>query len=627
MKKFIYFLIFITIIGNSANLDTLLKEFSQKSDLSEKTKIENGGHLFIYTRNDLNSMQAKTLKDVLKSIPDFTYEESRFLYPDIYNSQAISFQSHTMRLYLDNQELVSGNFGSGLPLYGNMSLGFIDHIEVYLGSPSFKFSTEASLLVVKLYTKTTKKDLGGKFKTIVANDRYNQSWVNYIDYIDYIDNARYQIFLDFTNDNQDKVDFKSQKLSKDKENLHFFSKYEKENLKVNIQVSKQKNDAFINLSKDATPLDSSITNDIYDFNIEKTILNDNVTLSLNHSIIDTILDFKDDNAIVSTENSLYKNTTENVSTLKAIYENRIGNHNIFAGIDYRRKDINYKTIKYGTTNINQSFDLQNIYSLYFQDEYWLNSNSILTLGYKFTKAENNGGIKDEYGNTLRVGHIFTNNDYTFKTYYSDTDMLSEPYLITSTYGNSNINKMSVKLLSHETIYEKGNSKTSLKLGISKLVDAVAYANSFGVVVNTPSTMDFNYAVLSNEYHILNFKNFFSMFYSYRDKIPTLGRYDYKGAQLRTTYIYGLSTLFSEIVYRQNDETKSDFYDLSLGWKYKIKKDLILSLKGENILNKSYSSKYDVLTSPGAITTQPLYSQHTAQRFLIGVEYLFWKKLY
>ncbi len=619
MKKFIYLLLFFGLFLSANNLDYLLKEFSQKSDLSQITKIENGGHLFIYTRNDLNSMQAKTLKDVLKSIPDFTYEESRFLYPDIYNSQAISFQSHTMRLYLDNQELVSGTYGSGLPLYGNMSLGFIDHIEVYLGSPSFKFSTEASLLVVKLYTKTPKKDLGGKFKTLLGDDRYNQSWINYIDYMD---KTRYQIFLDFTNDNQDKTNFKSQKLSKDKENLHFFSKFEKKDLKLNVQVLKQKNDAFINLSKDATPLDSSIENSIYDFNIEKMVLNDKVTLSFNHSIIDTILDFKDDNAIVSTENSLYKNTRENVSTLKAIYENKIKNHNIFAGFDYRRKDIDYKTIKYGNTNITQDFNLQNIYSLYFQDEYWLNNNSILTFGYKFTKSENNGGIDNEYGDTLRVGHIFTNDNFTFKTYYSDTDMLSEPYLITSTYGNSNIDKMSVKLLSHETIYEKGNSKTSLKLGVSKLIDAVAYADSFGVVVNTPTKMDFNYAVLSNEYHVLNFKNFFSMFYSYRDKIPTLGKFDYKGAQLRTTYINGLSTLFSEIVYRQNDETEKDFYDLSLGWKYKIKKDFIFSLKGENILNKSYSSKFDVLTSPGATTTNTLYSQHTAQRFLIGVEYLF-----
>lgn len=623
MKKILFLFIFISLTLNASSLDTLLKEFSQKSDLSQKTKIENGGHLFIYTRNDLNNMQAKTLKDVLKSIPDFTYEESRFLYPDIYNSQALSFQSHTMRLYLDNQELISGNFGSGLPLYGNMSLGFIDHIEIYLGSPSFKFSTEASLLVVKLYTKTTKRDLGGRAKVVIADDKYHQSWINYIDYTN---DARYQVFIDFTNDNQDKVDFKSQKLSKDKDNIHFFSKYEKDNLKINLQVSKQKSDAFINLSKDATPLNSNIKNDIYNFNIEKTFLNDKITLSLDHSIIDTILNFNDDNTIVTYSsvnyNSLYKDTRENVTTLKAIYENKISNHTIFSGFDYRRKDIDFKSIKYGNTSINQSFDLQNIYSLYFQDEYWLGDNSILTFGYKFTKEQNNGGIKDENGKTLRVGHIYTNKDFTFKTYYSDTDMLTEPYLITSTYGNPNIKKMSVKLLSHETIYEKGNSKTSLKLGISKLIDSLYYNPFTTKIDNMSNTLGFNYAVLSNEYQVLDFKNFFSMFYSYRDKIPVLGKYDYKGAQLRTTYINGLSTLFSEIIYRQNDESKKDFYDLSLGWKYKVKKDFIFSLKGENILNKAYASKFDVLVNPGGISTQPLYSTHTAQRFLIGIEYLF-----
>ena len=621
MRFLLFFLLLFSLPFHASTIESLLEEYSQKSDLSQKTYIENGGHLFVYTRNDLNNMQIKTLKDVLKSIPAFTYEESRFLYPDIYNSQAISFQSHTMRLYLDNQELVSGNYGSGLPLYGNMSLGFIDHIEVYLGSPSFKFSTEASLLVVKLYTKTSKRDLGTHFKTTIGDDGYNQSWINSINYLD---DTRYQLFLDFTNNKQDKISHKAQKLSKDKENLHFFSKFEKNDLKLNFQVSKQKNDAFINLSKDATPLDSNIQNNIYDINIEKTILNNKVTLSLSHSIIDTILDLKDDNNIIGTDNSLYKNTRENVSTLKAIYENRIRNNTIFSGFDYRRKSINFKDYFYGTTAQKQNFDLQDIYSIYFQDEYWLKNNSILTFGYKFTKSQNNGNVADEYGNTFRVGHILINDNFTFKTYYSDTDMLSEPYLITSTYGNPNINKMSVKLISHETIYETENSKTSIKLGKSKLIDAVGYSDTFKVVGNLPVTMDFNYAVFSNEYHILNFKNFFSAFYSYRDNIPVLGRYDYRGAELKTTYIIKNSTLFSELIYRQNDETNSDYYDLSLGWKYKVKKDFILSLKGENILNKSYSSKFEIWNDPTnfANGTTPLYSSHTAQRFLIGVEYLF-----
>ena len=391
---------------------------------------------------------------------------------------------------------------------------------------------------------------------------------------------------------------------------------EKDSLKANIQALNQTNDAYINLSKDGTPLDSSITSDVYDFNIEKTILNDKITLSLNHSIIDTTLDFKDDNPIYLGANTYYKKTRENVTTLKAIYENKIENHNIFSGVDIRRKDIDFK-------NTNQEYDLQTVSSIYFQDEYWLNDKSILTFGLKYYKSANNGQIADAYGNTLRLGHIYNNDNFTFKTYYSDTDMMNEPYLVTSTYGNPSLKKMSVRLISHETAYKTTNSKTSLKLGKSDLIDSLFYNPFTQQVENLSEELIFNYAVFSHEYHILNFKNFFSAFYSYRDNIPILGRYDYRGAQVRTTYINGLSTLFSELIYRQNDETEKDFYDLSLGWKYKIKKDFIFSIKGENILNKSYSSKFDVLVNPLInTTTTPIYSQNTAQRYLIGVEFLF-----
>lgn len=623
MKPFILASLILCNLFAHESLDSMLKEYSQKADLSTKTKIENGGHLFIYTKNDLEYMQAKTLKDVLKSIPDFTYEESRFLYPDIYNGQYTSFNSHTMRIYLDNQELVSGNYGSGLPLYGNMSLGLIDHVEIYLGSPSFKFTTEPSLLIVKLYTKTALRSFGTKAKVIVGDDKYNQSWINHIDYSN---GTEYQLFFDYTDDRQDKTYHKTTELSKDKNNFHFFSKIEKDTLKFTAQAKKEDSDAYINLSTDGTPEDSSIKTTLYDFNLEKKLFSEKVLVSLNHSIIDTTVNLNDDNDFTlfgKAYNSYYEDLRENVTTFKTTFEDRFGNHNIFAGFDVRNKDLNYKLIKEGNTTVTKDFDLQTVYSTYFQDEYYLTNNQMLTFGYKYYMAENNGGVKNYHGDTIRFGHILTNENFTFKTYYSDTDMFNEPYLINSTYGNLNITPMSVRLLSHEIIYEKGASKTALKLGLSKMIDTVAY-NTTLQVQNISNTMDFNYAVLSNEYQIGHFKNFLSMYYSYRDNIPVLGKYDYKGAQLRTTYNLENLSLFSEIVYRQNDETMSDYYDLSLGAKYKVRKNLSLSVKGENILDKSYSSKFDVLinpTNPGLGTT-PIYSQHTAKRFLVGLEYLF-----
>ena len=600
------------------NIDHLLEEYSQKSDLSQKTKIENGGHLFIFTRNDLNNMQAKTLKDVIKSIPAFTYEESRYNFPDIYNSEAISFQSHPFRIYLDNQELTSGIYGSGQPLFGNISLGFIDHIEIYLGAPSFKFTTESALLVVKLYTKTAQRDIGGKLLTTVGSDGYNQSYLNYIDQLD---NAEYQFFIEYKNAKQDPIVHKGNNLSKDKAVSYMFAKYEKNDYRINAQVRQEDNDAFINLSQDATPLDSKIETNYYNLNLEKTLLNDTIRVSLDHAHIDSIYDFKDDNPIIplvgSTYNSYYRHTKENVTTAKVIYENKIGDNNIFAGFDVRNKDIDFKKFTYDTTNATVNLDNQRVYAGYFQDEYWLTNNSILTLGVKYFKVENNKSIKDDSGNILRVGHIYTTENFSFKTYYSDTDMMTEPYLFIEPFGNSTLKKMTVKLLSHETSYETQNYKISLMLGDSQLEDALLFNKAAGVVINSPQVIDYQYAVLSNTFHILNFKNFFSLFYAARSNIPAVGRYDYQGAQFRTTFSKGNANYFTEIIYRRNDETVKDFYDLSLGVKYHVNKDLSFMLKGENILDKSYSSKYVVTGTPSSI-----YTQQTPHRFLIGLEYLF-----
>lgn len=620
MRKLFFLISIFLTLSQASILDKLLEEYSQKSDLSQKTKLENSGHLFVYTRNDIINMQAKNLKDILKSIPDFTYEESRYGYSDIYNSEGNSFSSHTMRLYLDNQELISGNYGSGLPIYGDMSLDFIDHIEVYLGSPSYKFTTESSLLVVKLYTKTTNKDLGGKYKVYIANDGYKQTSLNYLDLIG---ETKYQIYFDYKDDKQDKLSNKNTNLSRDKKVPFFFTKFEKDDLKLNFHALSQKADAYVNLSKDATPLDSSIKTDTYNINLEKSFLNNHGRFSIDHSLINTVLDFKDDNPIISTYKNFYQDTQENVTTIKTTLEDSLGNHNIFSGFDIRRKDINFKTIKKDNLYFNEEFDLQTIYSIYLEDEYWINNNSIFTFSTKYSKADNNGSVKDDNAHNFRLGHIYTLDSFTFKTYYSNTDMLNEPYLFTSTYANKDLRKMTVKLLSHETSYKTENSKTSLKLGVSKLIDAITYSSDYGVVVNIPNRMDFNYVVLSNEYQVLNFKNFFSFFYSYRDEIPGIGKYDYRGGQLRTMYKYGAANLFSELIYRQNDESKKDFYDLSIGCRYKIKKDFTLMIKGENILNKGYSTKYNILvdpTNPNSKTS--LYSNNSAKRYLIGIEYLF-----
>jgi len=46
----------------------LLEEFKEQSELSKKTRDESLGYLYVFTRDDLERMQAYTLIDIIKLI-------------------------------------------------------------------------------------------------------------------------------------------------------------------------------------------------------------------------------------------------------------------------------------------------------------------------------------------------------------------------------------------------------------------------------------------------------------------------------------------------------------------------------------------------------------------------------
>jgi vitamin B12 transporter len=127
----------------NSDLDNLLNIYATKSDLSKKTKKENSGNLILFTRKDLEIMQAKTLVDVLKSNPFIRYRVSRYNVPDpLNNGESSPVNSNNIRIFIDEQEMTSASYGSGFPLIGDIDLGFVDHIEIYSFAPSFEYTTE-----------------------------------------------------------------------------------------------------------------------------------------------------------------------------------------------------------------------------------------------------------------------------------------------------------------------------------------------------------------------------------------------------------------------------------------------------------------------------------------------------
>ena len=102
----------------------------------------------------LQRMQAKSLKDILKSTYPLGYNENRYGRPDptTFPIAAAPFLSSMMRVFIDNQEITTGLYGSGIVLLGDINLEFVDHIEVYTQNPSYEYSTESTYVLVKLYS-------------------------------------------------------------------------------------------------------------------------------------------------------------------------------------------------------------------------------------------------------------------------------------------------------------------------------------------------------------------------------------------------------------------------------------------------------------------------------------------
>jgi len=150
-----------SLSADESEIDDLLNSISAKDDLSQKTKLENAGISYVYTREDIQRMQAHSLKDILKSAYPFSYSENNYGLPDPYTMGVnIPFMSSSMRVYIDDQEITPGLYGSGMIIYGDMDVDFIDHIEIYSGNPTFEFSIEPAFTIIKLYSKNAQRDGG-----------------------------------------------------------------------------------------------------------------------------------------------------------------------------------------------------------------------------------------------------------------------------------------------------------------------------------------------------------------------------------------------------------------------------------------------------------------------------------
>jgi len=618
-------LVFIPLIIASLNaeelcIDSLLKDIEIKTDLSEKTKLANGGISFIYTRDDIQRMQVKYLKDILKSTHPFGYTENRYGLPDpMFLGSNQLFTSSNIRIFIDNQEITTSLYGSGLAIMGDIDIGFVDHIEVYTQNPSYEFSTEPTFLLIKLYSKKASRDEGSKVE--LNSGSYGSSRVSGYLAHELKNDWSYFTYLSLNNDNRKKYESYGSELSRDKEVSHFFGSFYNENNNILIESISSKKDSFIDLSDEATPSDANI--DFDSLHIGYDIKTDDLSFLATYSYMDESTGFSDD---INDITSHISKSTSDVYSTEFKYNFNTTNNKTIAGIKYRLKSFKYKTLQKDNvdyTSLGHSY--QSISSVFVENQYSLKENSIINMGIEYTDVKNNNSIQQDELLQYRLGHTYTNSNWTNKIIHSHIETSLETYLVNSydfyiTNGKKESQEMDSFI--ENIIYQKFNNKYELILDYMRIKNYLLPVES-GLIDNykekvTVKGLNFMWTHDYNDYD----KLFISLGYMETNNMPSVSLQKTYTGILRNINTYKKFDIFNELLYYKDSVNNKDYVDYSAGVKYHYSDDLTISFKGENLFDKAKTTSYKRVDPVTNQLEVPLEISSVDRKVMITLEYLF-----
>ena len=633
MKKILIPLLFTfsALNASDVNIENLLSNIEIKSDCSTKTKLESSGISTIYTKSDLERMQAKTLKDVLKSIYPSGYSENRYALPD-YNQIGTNhpFLSSNMKIFVNNQEVSAGLFGSGAVLYGNIDLGFVEHIEIYSGNTTYEYSNEPTLILVKLFTKNLRKysgqkisaeanSIGGSTVSAYNLDEFNNNEWSYFNY------------LSFNNDIRTKYESHDTEISRDQNRKHFMGVFTKNstfnnnfnnNNQLIIDAVTQKRNTFMDLSLDGTPQTNTMENDF--LHVGYNGKEDNFDYLVSYDILNSKSNFLDD----IPASSLKTASKSSVISTELKYKYILENTKITSGIKYRIKNFKYdELIRNGLNVETTGHTNQTIITPYIENQYILNINNVLNAGMSLQKITNNNSVQNDNLFMYRLGHTYAKKGLVFKTIYSHLETSLDPYLVNSyntfiTQGKKNptIQNIILENISHE----EANNKYELIVGRSNIKNQLVPMSQLeDLLDNYHETVTTYGGTLkwTHEYNKVD-KLYLTAGNHQINNLPTADKITSYTSTIRNLNTYGKFDIFNEIIYSRDNIDKKNFYDYSAGVIYHSTDDLSVAIKGTNIFNKAKTIDYKRFNISTLDFETPLKISPIDKSIIITLEYTF-----
>lgn len=619
-----------SMIG-AEGISELLSQYEKASDLSQKTKDESAGNLILYTRDDIERMQAQTLKDLLKTVRFFYYAENRMGQPDLFNQDPVTYFSSSIRVYMNDHEMLSSTVGSGFIYYGDIELDFIDHVEIYEGFPQFDFGVEPATMVIRLYTKDARHDAGGRLKLSAGSDSSN---IENIYYSEELENFSYFTYLGRYDNDRESVEQDGSDIGRSSVLNRFYGSLATDNHRFELHGFEQDGDAFLTSLIGTPPQNSTKELKSLDVSLHSEFLDKSLVLDVSYFTSSLKQEAQFSTPIIVPPKPIFATLYEQklydesfTASLKKDWQ--FENSEVSAGIQFRRKmfDLGDVTFNGVTTPIDQAYDRQDIYSFFLQDMIALQENQMLTLSIMNQVYRMNSQVPVEEPELvqLRAGYIYTSNQWVSKTFLTRQQFAPEPYMTVSPqYGNLDLRSETYTQIFQEFDYQTDKSKNRIVLGYGKREDMPFLSEETLTMISS----DINVYSFSGAYEYTRYfrendkfelQAAYSRSNSPRDKSI---HYENKSIVMRMLNSYREFDFFNEFFWKKNGRFSQSGIDYSLGVRYYPTKDLSLNFKGENIFDSGpdweYTSDFNPLTGETRYLEAPIIDR----RFWFGVEYLF-----
>lgn len=597
---FIFLLLPIYLFSQELVLDDLLKEYEDSESLYKKTKQESAGFLLVYSREDLEKMQAYSLEDVLKTVRLYTMGLHSIGVAKLQKVGQGKSALPPIKVYIDDYEVTTVVQGNALDMYGDMDLYFVDHIEIYQGGSSIAFGNSPGSMVIRLYSKDPAKENSRSAQLSIDSEKGGD--IRAVE-AGVMGDYKYLIYADAAKINYDKQSRNNQELSRDATRYQaHFKVSQDDNFEAAVDIIANRVDIFNGMG--TAPIGDGSQRDYAYLDIRKFFDGD-IVLSASASIeikkffnSDVIGIKQPDTTFANDINVDLKSNTYKLKLDKKIVS---GKHDFLIGTQFQQNNLNVKT--YEGMNVNPTIGPTklNMYMFYLEELYNINENNLLAFSGKLDYYKDSFD-KDSTEYAIRLGYIaLLNDEWSTKIFalrrYVYPNMLETTFAPPTYKPNPDIDSSHVDQLSGELQYDDNRHKVIFGYAYNTIEDGIGFDKKLKQYVNLEDTVYFNRIYIRGE-HKFDYDNRVVVEYykGYKDSYASPGA----GALIQLFNKIDKFDIYNELVYRDGysinygagDVKIERGYDYTLSVAYPITKKFKLKAKGENLLDRASATLID-----------------------------------